>query len=72
METVTRHAQAAADALAAWAHRSKMIVAGEKTQLLVSPQNARDAVRCTIKVTGKTVLASDTLVILSIEIDRRF
>ena len=41
-----------------------MIVAGEKTQLLVLSQNARDAVGCTIKVAGKTVAASDTPVLL--------
>ena len=48
-----------------------MIVAGEKTQLLVLSQNAREAVDCTIKVAGKTVPASDTLVLLGVEIDRR-
>ena len=71
METATRRAQTAADALTAWAHRHKMIVAGEKTQLLVLSQNAREAVDCTIKVAGKTVPASDTLVLLGVEIDRR-
>ena len=48
-----------------------MIVAGEKTQLLVLSQNARDAVDCTIKVAGETVAASDTLVLLGLEIGRR-
>ena len=49
----------------------KMKVAGEKIQLLAPSQNARDADGCTIKVAGKTVLASDSLVLLGIEIDRR-
>ena len=35
MEVATQRAQTAADSLAAWAHQNKMIVAGEKTQLLV-------------------------------------
>ena len=34
-------------------------------------QNAKDAVGCTIKVVGNTMPASDTLVLLGIEIDRR-
>ena len=71
MKTAIQRAQAAADALADWAYRHKMVVAGEKTQLLVLSQNAKDAVGCTIKVAGKTVPASDTLVLLGIEIDRR-
>ena len=48
-----------------------MVLAGEKTQLLVLSQKARDAVGCTIKVSGKTVRAGDSLVLLGIEIDRR-
>ncbi|KAF0309815.1 Retrovirus-related Pol polyprotein from type-1 retrotransposable element R1 4 [Amphibalanus amphitrite] len=48
-----------------------MLVAGEKTQLLVLSQNAKDAVGCTIKVSGKTVRAGDSLVLLGIEFDRR-
>ena len=71
MEVATRRAQEAADTLAAWARHNKMVVAGEKTQLLVLSQNARDAVDCAIKVAGKTVKASDTLVLLGVEIDRR-
>ncbi|KAF0294476.1 Hermansky-Pudlak syndrome 1 [Amphibalanus amphitrite] len=71
LETAIQRAQTAADALAAWAHRNKMLVAGEKTQLLVLSQNAKDAVGCTIKVSGKTVRAGDSLVLLGIEFDRR-
>ncbi|XP_043234483.1 uncharacterized protein LOC122387897 [Amphibalanus amphitrite] len=71
IEVARGRAQTAADALVAWAHHNKMLVAGEKTQLLVLSQNARDAVRGTIKVAGKTVQAKDTLVLLGIELDRR-
>ena len=71
MEVATWRAQEAADTLAAWACHNKMVVAGEKTQLLVLSQNARDAVDCAIKVAGKTVKAGDTLVLLAVEIDRR-
>ncbi|KAF0303571.1 putative RNA-directed DNA polymerase from transposon BS [Amphibalanus amphitrite] len=70
IEVARGRAQTAADALVAWAHHNKMLIAGEKTQLLVLSQNARDAVRGTIKVAGKTVQAKDTLV-LGIELDRR-
>ncbi|KAF0308789.1 Retrovirus-related Pol polyprotein from type-1 retrotransposable element R1 4 [Amphibalanus amphitrite] len=42
-----------------------------ETQLLVLSQNAKDAVGCTIKVSGKTVRAGDSLVLLGIEFDRR-
>ena len=60
MEVARERAQTAADALATWARNSKMIVAAEKTQLLVLSQNARDAVGCTIRVAGKTVPAGET------------
>ncbi|KAF0312086.1 putative RNA-directed DNA polymerase from transposon BS [Amphibalanus amphitrite] len=41
-------AQLAANTLVKWARRSKMEVAGQKTQLLVLSQNPRDAVDCHI------------------------
>ena len=71
MEVARSRAQTAADALTSWARRNKMLVAGEKTQLLVLSQNAQDAVGCAIKVDGKTVRARDTLVLLGVELDRR-
>ena len=51
-----------------------MLVAGEKTRLLIFSQNARnacDTVRRNIKVAGKTLQAKDTLVLLGIELDLR-
>ena len=71
MEVARSRAQAAADVLTSWARRNKMLVAGEKTQLLVLSQNAQDAVGCAIKVDGKTVQARETLVLLGVELDRR-
>ncbi|XP_043220268.1 uncharacterized protein LOC122380836 [Amphibalanus amphitrite] len=47
--TAKRRAQRAADALVHWARQSKMLVAGEKTQLLVLSQSAADAADCAIK-----------------------
>ena len=63
-------AQTAADTLVAWARRSKMTVAGEKTQMLVLSQWARDSSDCSIKVAGKTVAAAPTLKLLGITLDR--
>ena len=48
-------AQQAADTLVRWARRNKMEVAGQKTQLLVLSQNARDAAGCSIRVAGQVV-----------------
>ena len=59
--TAKRRAQLAADALQRWARRSKMVVAGEKTQLLVLSQSAADSADCAIKVAGKVVQAADHL-----------
>ena len=38
-----------------------MRVAGQKTQVLVLSQWFRDAVNCTVKVAGETVVAGDRL-----------
>ena len=38
-----------------------MTVAGQKTQVLVLFQWARDAVNCSIRVAGETVVAGDQL-----------
>lgn len=62
-------AQQAADALTKWAAESKMVVSGEKTQLLVLSQQAKDA-PCKIKVAGKTVEAQETLHLLGVTLDR--
>ncbi|KAF0290009.1 hypothetical protein FJT64_011774 [Amphibalanus amphitrite] len=62
--TAKRRAQRAADALVHWARQSKMLVAGEKTQLLVLSQSAADAADCAIKVDGKLVPAADRLKLL--------
>ena len=41
-----------------------MRVAGQKTQVLVLSQSSRDAVNCTLKVAGETVVAGDRLKLL--------
>ncbi|KAF0296481.1 Retrovirus-related Pol polyprotein from type-1 retrotransposable element R1 4 [Amphibalanus amphitrite] len=68
--TAKRRAQRAADALVHWARQSKMLVAGEKTQLLVLSQSAADAADCAIKVDGKLVPAADRLKLLGVTLDR--
>ena len=68
--TAKRRAQLAADALQRWAGRSKMVVAGEKTQLLVLSQSAADSADCAIKVAGKVVQAADHLKLLGVTFDR--
>ena len=68
--TAKNRAQQAADALVRWAQRSKMLVAGEKTQALVLSQWSRDAVDCAVKVAGKTVTAGDHLKLLGVTFDR--
>lgn len=70
IETARERAQLAADALTKWARESKMVVSGEKTQLLVLSQNPRDADGCHIKVAGKTVAARETLHLLGVTLDR--
>ena len=70
MATAKRRAQLAADALQRWARRSKMAVAGEKTQLLVLSQSAADSADCAIKVAGKVVQAADHLKLLGVTFDR--
>ena len=68
--TARDRAQQAADVLVRWAQRSKMRVAGQKTQMLVLSQWARDADNCTIKVAGESVSASAQLKLLGITLDR--
>lgn len=70
ISTAKRRAQQAADALVRWARQSKMLVAGEKTQLLVLSQSAADAKNCGIKVDGKSVQAADSLKLLGVTLDR--
>ena len=70
LDTARERAQEAADALTKWARDAKMVVSGEKTQLLVLSQQARDADGCFIKVAGKTVKAKETLHLLGITLDR--
>ena len=43
ISTTKRRSQQATDALVRWTRQSKMLIAGEKTQLLVLSQNAADA-----------------------------
>ena len=49
-----------------------MVVAGEKTQLLVLSQSAADSADCAIKVAGKVVQAADHLKLLGVTFDRLF
>ena len=70
IEIAKRRAHQAADTLVQWARRSKMTVAGEKTQLLVLSQSAADTVDCSIKVAGKSVRAADHLKLLGVTFDR--
>ncbi|KAF0307586.1 putative RNA-directed DNA polymerase from transposon BS [Amphibalanus amphitrite] len=70
IEVARERAQRAADALTRWARESKMRVSGEKTQLLVLSQQAKDAKDCRIKVAGSTVEARETLHLLGVTLDR--
>ena len=70
IETARRRAQCAADTVVAWARSSKMIVAGEKTQVMVLSQWARDAVGLSIRVAGVRVTARATLNLLGVTLDR--
>ena len=70
IKTARERAQTAADAVNKWAQANKMLVSGEKTQLLVLSQWARDTDDCTIKVGGKTVTAGESLQLLGITLDR--
>ena len=70
IEVARRRAQQAADALTKWARDAKMRVAGQKTQVLVLSQWSRDAVNCTVKVAGETVVAGDRLKLLGVTLDR--
>ncbi|KAF0314478.1 putative RNA-directed DNA polymerase from transposon BS [Amphibalanus amphitrite] len=70
IQTAKRRAQLAADSLVEWARSSKMVVAGQKTQVMVLSQWARDAVDLSIKVAGVSVKARDTLNLLGVTLDR--
>ena len=70
VETAQKRAQQAADALVKWARLAKMKVAGEKTQLLVLSQWARDTTNVAIKVAGAPVAASPQLKLLGVTFDR--
>ena len=59
-----RRAQQAVDALVQWAHNSKINVASDKTQILVLSQAPKDAVDCSIKVSGLTVSVGPFLKLL--------
>ena len=60
IELAKERAQRAADVLARWARETKMRVSGEKTQLMVLSQQAKDAKDCRIKVARHTVEAKET------------
>ena len=70
IEAARESAQDAADCLTNWARKTKMVVAGEKTQVLVLSQNYKDAIDCEIKVGGRTVKAQETLHLLGVTLDR--
>ena len=70
IETARSRAQRAADALVSWARASKMAVSGEKTQVLVLSQRARDAMGLSIRVAGVRVTASESLNLLGVSLDR--
>ena len=70
IEVARDRAQRAADSLTQWARASKMLVAGQKTQALVLSQWSQDAVNCSIKVAGETIVAGDQLKLLGVTLDR--
>jgi len=70
IEVAKARAQQAADALVRWARQSKMLVAGDKTQMLVLSKWAPDAADCSIRVAGKVVSAGDQLTLLGVSLDR--
>ena len=69
LEVARRRAQRAADILVHWAQQNKMTVAGEKTQLLVLSQWARDS-NCEIRVAGEVVRSGGQLKLLGVTLDR--
>ena len=70
MEVARKRAQQAADVLVDWCRKWKMVLAGEKSQLLVLSQWAKDASSCAIRVAGATVSAGDSLRLLGVTMDR--
>ncbi|KAF0292118.1 Retrovirus-related Pol polyprotein from type-1 retrotransposable element R1 4 [Amphibalanus amphitrite] len=70
IETARHRAQQAADTLTRWARTSKMVVSGEKTQVLVLSQWPKDAVDLSIRVAGARVEARETLNLLGVTLDR--
>ena len=70
IETARSRAQRAADVLVSWARASKMTVSGEKTQVLILSQWARDAMGLSIRVAGVRVTASESLNLLGVSLDR--
>ena len=63
-------AQQSADIISQWAQKWKMKVAGEKTQVIVLSQWARDAKDLQIKVAGAAVAAGSRLRLLGVTFDR--
>ena len=64
-----KRTQQSADVIAAWADRWKMKVAGEKTQVIVLSQWARDAKDLTMKIAGVPVKAGPRLRLLGVTFD---
>ena len=69
--TIVR-AQCAADALAAWARRWKMEIAGHKTQAVLLTQQSRDKREVKLKVDCKRVTGGTSLNHLGVTLDRLF
>ena len=65
-----QRAQTAANVLVGWARRSKMDVAGQKTQLLILSQNHGDATGCHTLVAGQRVTSEAELKLLGVTLDR--
>ena len=70
IEVAKRRARQAAAALVRRANASKMIVASDKTQVLVLSQAPKDAANCTVRVAGEVVSARTHLKLLGVTLDR--
>ena len=70
VELAVGRAQRAADALACWARRWKMQIAGQKTQALLLTQRSTDKRKVELKVNGERVTGGTSLNLLGVTLDR--
>ena len=70
IQEAEERAQNAADKFSQWARKWKMVIAAEKTQVLVLSQNAKDVKEVKLKIRGKEIKQSPHIKILGVTLDR--